>query len=118
MKQVASHSGFTLVEVIIAVMILTVGLLGLASTAGVVTRMIGQGQRYSEVAWMASQRFETLRSQTCASMSSGSASEGQFSSDWTVTPLGTTANRITVNVTSPTGVGTRIDTFETSVACD
>ncbi len=117
MKQLASRSGFTLVEVIIATMILTVGLLGLASTAGVVTRMIGQGQRYSEVAWMASQRFETLKSQTCASMSSGSVSEGQFSSVWTVTPLGTAANRISVKVTSPTGVGTRVDTFETSVAC-
>ncbi len=117
MKQLASHSGFTLVEVIIAVMILTVGLLGLASTAGVVTRMIGQGQRYSEAAWLASQRFEILRSQTCASMSSGTEPEGQFSSDWTVTPLGTAANRITVDVTSPTGVGTRIDKFETTVAC-
>ncbi len=66
---------------------------------------------------MASQRFETLKSQTCASMSSGSASEGQFSSDWIVTPLGTAVNRITVKVTSPTGVGTRVDTFESSVAC-
>ena len=118
MKQVASHSGFTLVEVIIAIIILSVGLLGLASTAGLVTRMIGQGQRYSEAAWMASQRFETLRSQTCESMSRGSASAGQFSSSWTVTPVGTVVNRITVEVTSPTGVGTRIDTFATSVACD
>ena len=118
MKQVASHSGFTLVEVIIAVLILTVGLLGLASTAGIVTRMIGQGQRYSEAAWMASQRFEILRSQTCVSMLGGTASEGQFSSTWTVTQLvDTAANRITVDVTSPTGVGTRIDKFVTTVAC-
>jgi len=39
------QQGFTLVEVIIAILVLTVGLLGLVTSAALVTRMIGRGQR-------------------------------------------------------------------------
>ena len=38
------EQGFTLVEVIIAILVLTVGLLGLVTSAALVTRMIGRGQ--------------------------------------------------------------------------
>ena len=39
----SNESGFTIVEVIIAIIVLSVGLLGLVSTAALVTRMIGRG---------------------------------------------------------------------------
>ena len=42
MKQ---ERGFTIVEVIVAMLVLTVGLLGLVTSAALVTRMIGRGQR-------------------------------------------------------------------------
>ena len=38
-----SQRGFTIVEIIIAIVVLTVGLLGLVSTAALVTRMIARG---------------------------------------------------------------------------
>jgi len=114
-----SNSGFTLVEVIIAIVVLTVGLLGLASTAAVVTRMIGQGQRYSEAAAIASERFEILRAQSCPSMAAGSETKDQFSLRWTVSSVnGTKGNLLSVYVTSPTGTGTRVDSFVTAVACN
>lgn len=47
--------GFTIIEIMIAVIILSVGLLGLASTAALVTRMIGRGQ-HSAVSVMFAQR--------------------------------------------------------------
>lgn len=57
--------GFTIVEVIIAIVVLTVGLLGLVTTAALVTRMIGQGQRSAVAATFASQRMERLRVAAC-----------------------------------------------------
>ena len=57
--------GFTIVEVIIAIVVLTVGLLGLVTTAALVTRMIGQGQRSAVAATFASQRMERLRLTAC-----------------------------------------------------
>lgn len=57
--------GFTIVEVIIAIVVLTVGLLGLVTTAALVTRMIGQGQRSAVAATFASQRLERLRLTAC-----------------------------------------------------
>jgi len=57
--------GFTLVEIIIAIVVLTVGLLGLVSTAALVTRMIARGQRSAVAATFAAQRLELLRPAAC-----------------------------------------------------
>ncbi len=37
--------GFTVIEIIVAITVLSIALLGLASTSAMVTRLIGQGQR-------------------------------------------------------------------------
>jgi len=60
-----SEAGFTIVEVIIAIMVLTVGLLGLVTTAALVTRMIGRGQRSAVASTFAAQRMERLRIAAC-----------------------------------------------------
>ncbi|MGH7426840.1 MAG: type IV pilus modification PilV family protein, partial [Candidatus Methylomirabilaceae bacterium] len=39
MRRVTGTSGFTLVELVIAIVVLTVGLLGLVTTAALVTRI-------------------------------------------------------------------------------
>ncbi|MBI1967765.1 MAG: prepilin-type N-terminal cleavage/methylation domain-containing protein, partial [Gemmatimonadetes bacterium] len=54
----SNERGFTIIEIIIAIIVLTVGLLGLVSTAALVTRMIGRGQRSTEAAIFAAQRME------------------------------------------------------------
>src|SRR5207248_1632771 len=55
------EQGFTLVEVIIAILVLTVGLLGLVTSAALVTRMIGRGQHSAVAAQYAQRRIEMLR---------------------------------------------------------
>jgi Tfp pilus assembly protein PilV len=60
-----NERGFTVVEIIVAIIVLTVGLLGLVSTAALVTRMIGRGQRSAVAANFASQRMERLRGGAC-----------------------------------------------------
>lgn len=109
--------GFTLVEVMIAVLVLSVGLLGLASTAALVTRMIGQGDRYSEATVLASRQIEAIRARRCAAVSN-SETVGQYTVKWTLTSaLNGRAQQVVVTVTSPTGRGTRSDTFYATVVC-
>lgn len=110
--------GFTMVEVLIAILVLSVGLLGLVASAAVTTRMIGQGQRYGEASTMAGQRFEMLRSQSCPSMSGGSSLDGRFAVTWTVqTVAAGRARGVRVVVQSPTPRGMRADTFVTTIPC-
>ncbi len=114
----SSERGFTVVEVLIAVLVLTVGLLGMVTTAALTTRMIAQGQRYSEASAIANERFEILRSRACAEMTGGSAQAGRFSVSWTVTASEAgTFRRVDVTVVSPVAGGTRADRFTTIIAC-
>ncbi|MBI3982307.1 MAG: prepilin-type N-terminal cleavage/methylation domain-containing protein [Gemmatimonadetes bacterium] len=113
-----SERGFTIVEVIIAIMVLSVGLLALVGSAAVTTRMISQGQRYTEASTLANQRFEILRSLPCASVVDGSATSGQFSLTWRVSSMANgRASLVQLNVASPTGTGVRNDRFSTVILC-
>ncbi len=110
--------GFTIVEVIVAVLVLSIGLLGLASTAALTTRMIGQGQRYSEASAMATRRFEMLRSRPCAAMGNGTESEGRYTATWTVADVAAgKAKAVRVIVQSPMAGRMRADTFSTTIPC-
>jgi prepilin-type N-terminal cleavage/methylation domain-containing protein len=66
-----SERGFTIVEVIIAVLVLTVGILGLVTTSALVTRMIARGQRSANAANFANKRLELLRVTGCKSQTGG-----------------------------------------------
>src|SRR5205807_9339196 len=66
------EQGFTLVEVIIAILVLTVGLLGLVTSAALVTRMIGRGQHLAVAAQYAQRRVQMLRRRGCKSQAAGS----------------------------------------------
>src|SRR2546426_12757936 len=66
------EQGFTIVEVIVAIMVLTVGLLALVTSAALVTRMIGRGQRSAVAAQYAQRRLEMLRTSGCKSQAGGS----------------------------------------------
>lgn len=112
------RNGFTILEVLVAVMVLTVGILAMASTAALVTRMIGQGQRYSEVSAVASQRIEMMRSRSCSALANGSATSGAYVLTWTVDSVAAgKARSVQVIVVSPVVRGTRADTFATTLPC-
>jgi len=68
---VKQEQGFTLIEVIIAVLVLTIGLLGLVTSAALVTRMIGRGHRSGVQVAFSQRRIEMLRSTACTNQATG-----------------------------------------------
>jgi type IV pilus modification protein PilV len=110
--------GFSLPEVVVALLVLAVGLLGVASTAGVAFRMVGQGQRDTQAAVLANHGLETLRSRPCESLKDSSAAYGRFAVRWTVTSIaGGSARAIVLTINSPSGKGVRTDTVTTTITC-
>ena len=78
----APRRGFTLVELIAAIIILVVGVLGLASTAAVVMRQINGSAMQTRAALIAQSRLERLRSGNCALLNSGTAVSSGITERW------------------------------------
>lgn len=127
-----STAGFTLVEVLVAVTVLGVGLVALAGSSALVTRMIGRGQMATRAGEVASRRLEMLRmyalstSPRCTSGSfvAGTTAAGDVgigvsgvSESWTITANGT-ERTITETVSYRTAKGqTKSESFTTVIKC-
>jgi prepilin-type N-terminal cleavage/methylation domain-containing protein len=80
--------GFTLLEVLVSLVVLSTGILGLAANAAMVSRLVGDGSRLTVAATVATARLEQLRAVPCASVASGTAVTRGIEERWTVTPVG------------------------------
>lgn len=117
----SARDGFTIIELIVAIMILVVGVLGLAGTAGMVSRMTGGAAQQTIAANVASSRFEMLRSVPCAQVTSGTATTRGMAEKWTTTVSPSNANLYTVkDVITYTAAGgrSRTLTFQSYVPCN
>lgn len=89
--------GFTLAELLVALMVFAVGALALVATsANVITLMTGSKNRASAAA-IAQARFERMRSQPCSAHTSDSTTANGVASSWQVVNL-TRADDVTVTV--------------------
>ena len=114
----AGERGFTVIEVMMAIVILRVGILGLTSTAAAVVQMIGSGQRFTEASELAAEHLETMRTLPCAQLADSSTSRNRFAVAWTIAPIaGGEGRRIDLTVVSPTPRGRRAHHFSMSVSC-
>lgn len=86
-RRFRGRAGFTLVELIVAIIIMVVGVLGLASAAAVVMRQITGSSFQNRAAAIAQSRFERLRAVPCANAVAGNATVGGITERWTVQML-------------------------------
>lgn len=117
------RGGFTIIEVLVAVVILGVGVVALVGSSASSTRMIGRGRSATRAVQAATERMEILRadayrtSPDCTALASGSdsASTGVVTT-WTVT--GTGGVRV-LRVVSGYRVPGRLklDTLVTTIRC-
>lgn len=78
-----SWRGFTLVEVLVALVLLTVGVMALLGSSAMVSRMIGKGRGSTIAVQVATARLERLR--RIAASSTPRCTSPQFVSDSTTT---------------------------------
>jgi prepilin-type N-terminal cleavage/methylation domain-containing protein len=97
-RRLRARRGFTLVELMVAILLMAVGVLGLASTAVAVARLSGGAAQQTVAANVAATRFEQLRSASCSTIKAGSATTRGVSERWVVTPVGTAAGVTTLDV--------------------
>jgi prepilin-type N-terminal cleavage/methylation domain-containing protein len=111
-----TRKGFSLIELMVAIMVLTVALLGLAATSAVATQMIGGGGRHTLAASVAQSRFELLRRGSCATLSGGSTDTRGVIESWEIDSVRTSAF-LTARVTYETRRGPRTQVFRSVRPC-
>jgi prepilin-type N-terminal cleavage/methylation domain-containing protein len=122
---IRNERGFTLVEVLVAVMVLSVGITALVGSSAMVTRMVGRGKTETQAAETATLRIERLRllaySTTPRCTAGGFASGGPVTVQgmrerWIVDAAGS-VRRVSDTVTHRTARGTHKDVLTTFIQC-
>lgn len=111
-----SRRGYTLVEMLVAIMLFTIGLLAMAGTASLITVALAASRTRSVAAAVAESRFDRLRAQTCSAHTSGSAVTRGVREDWSVQQLAR-ADDVTVVVTIISNHRTQTQGFRTYIPC-
>jgi len=126
MKTIKNRQGFTIIEVIIAIIVLTVGVLGLVTTAALVTRMIARGQRSATASAFAARRLERMRVAACVDAQRINGTDTLYrgsnwvsANTWTFTDAGNLNYRLKiVSVYKTEKDQTRRDSTETTISCN
>jgi prepilin-type N-terminal cleavage/methylation domain-containing protein len=125
---VSNQRGFTIVEVMVAMLVLIIGATALVGSSGIVSRQIGRGRSISTATQVATQRLETLRraanrrtsvgGNRCqhASFASGTATTLGMSESWGVATVGTLRS-VVDTVTYGRTSGTSRVILRTLIAC-
>lgn len=130
MNRIRNERGFTIIEVIIAIIVLTAGILALGGTSALVTRMIARANRAAVAASFASERMELLRTSGCIARSPGSDTLFRGSSwvaynmwSWGTVPIhagngpNSAYSLLVVSVFKGGVNKLRTDTLETEILC-
>ncbi len=120
--------GFTVIEVLAAVLILGIGITALVGSSALVTRQIGRGRILTIASEVATQRLEKLRLLSRPVSGGNPCAQAGFASSanpdtvrsvvesWTVTGSGN-SRTVTTTVTYPRQGGTSTFTLSTIVGC-
>jgi prepilin-type N-terminal cleavage/methylation domain-containing protein len=108
--------GYTLVELIVALLLFAVGGLALAGTSAVLGRAMNTDAVRERAARVAGRRIESLLA-GCRSASSGSENVSQVASDWAVVRTGATSLTITESVSYSGSKGRQTDTYRAVSMC-
>ncbi len=110
------RTGVTLIEVVVAILVLAVGALALAGSAAVTLRRMSDTARGTAAASVVRSRAEQSFSRPCAALGSGSQQLLGVRSEWFIAGGAGSAN-ISQRVTYPTRGGDHSDEFLTAAPC-
>ncbi len=108
---------FTLPEVLVAILVLAVGILGLASSGTFIAVQAGEARAITEGAILAGRVVDSLRSIPCATVASGTLATPRATVRWTASPATrTVAVHATLEI--PGRRGTRQWPLEALLPCE
>jgi len=108
--------GYTLIEIVVALSLFSVGALALVATSAVVGRERNAGASRERAGRIAAGRLEVLRA-ACHSASGGREEFGRIDSEWSVGSPDSSRVRLVESVTYPTKLGKRTDIYRVTVPC-
>jgi Tfp pilus assembly protein PilV len=111
--------GFTIAEVLVALVLFAVALLGVAGSSALAVRVTGSALRERRAVQRAADRIATLRAQGCAAARSGSATDAALALDerWTMSSMPTGVTLIDEQVRWRTVDGTRTLLLRSAILC-
>jgi type IV pilus assembly protein PilV len=110
------RSGFSIVELLVAVVILAIGVLALAGTSAIVLRQMTGARTQTNASQIASSRIEYMSGMDCAGLAaSGSSTTPGVTESWTVKAAdnGTIQAEVSVTIRGRTSP----EVFRTVIAC-
>jgi prepilin-type N-terminal cleavage/methylation domain-containing protein len=111
-----TRGGFTLIEVVIAIVVLGAGALALAGSAALTVRRMAEAARRSAAVSVARTRAELSLASPCGALASGSESARGIRSDWVVA-TGSASAELSQRVSYPSMRGERSEDFLTAAPC-
>lgn len=113
----SSRRGMSIVEVMIALTVLGVGVLGLASTASYVAIQMGGGGMATVASSVGQQVYDSLTSTTCTSLTGSTVTKRKVKVVWTVADSGS-FKYLNEVVTYPVRKGgTKTATYSSLIPC-
>ena len=120
-----NRQGFTLIEVMLAVVMLTVGVMALASGSASVSRMIGRGRTDTMAADVLTSRADQLRriaastTPPCTALGNGNATTQGITEQWTLLgAAGGVSRQVRLIVSYRSVRRARADTTVITLYCD
>ena len=111
-----ARRGFTLVELLVALMVFSVGALAMVATSANVITLITGSKNRTAAAAVATSRLERMRAQACTAHTTDSANTNGIKESWSVVKLAL-ADDVTVRVTFVANRRTQTRIYRTFIAC-
>ena len=83
-RRLVARDGLTLIEVMIAIIVMAVGIMGLAGTASYVTQQMGGGNMQTIAAAMSTKISDSLSARRCSALVGGTQTSRGVTVRWTV----------------------------------
>ena len=107
---------FTIIELLVAICVFTIGVLALAATAGFVATQVGDGASMSHASHAARSVIDSLATRPCSTLVAGSAIARGTPVDWTIGG-DSLAALVDVRVRMTTRRGDRSRSYQALVPC-
>jgi len=114
--RISLRIGYTLIEIVVAIFLFSVGGLALVATSAIVGRELNANATRERAARIAATRLETLRA-GCRSAISGSEKIGQIESEWSVGVSDSSHLSVMESVTYPDQRVSRTNVYRGTLPC-